>query len=390
MLFDDSLAEVAREVEVFAQGRIRKLRFQHPECLEVHEVSAIGIQHGPNLDQSIVSDGSVPALGLQLAHADVETLDRRLRGITPERLDVSPQECDAVIVGLQDDLLGMDRQMQLRLQELLQPHDQRFEILPVGMDDIKIVDVTPVMPAMQLALDELVEMIHEDVAEQLRGDVADGQSDVLGGVEQALRRRQTVPVGGTSQDVTSFGGIAEQNDFDQIVDQFAVETVAPPTAVARRTGPVLVQTLHQDAVQDAFVDAHEVTPQVEFENVRLAGVVVGATAQMMLQPLDADQYALALAAGVTVEDHACLEHRRDVIVQQPADDAVGEGRGEDFAFDRHFRDEADGRIGSIRPGDDLIAEFDQIVFEIEFELQLTVGVAFVLSCVEIGPEEIAQ
>ncbi len=76
MLLDDGLAEITRKVEVLPQGRIAELSLQHPESLEVNEMAAIRVQHGTDFKQASVSDCAVPALGLQLAHANVKPFDR--------------------------------------------------------------------------------------------------------------------------------------------------------------------------------------------------------------------------------------------------------------------------------------------------------------------------
>ncbi len=76
MLLDDSLTEITRKVEVLPQRRIAELGLQHPKSFKVNEMAAIRVQHGTDFKQTSVSDCAVPALGLQLAHANVKPFDR--------------------------------------------------------------------------------------------------------------------------------------------------------------------------------------------------------------------------------------------------------------------------------------------------------------------------
>lgn len=60
--------------------------------------------------------------------------------------------------------------------------------------DVDIVDVSSVVSATECTFGELVENIHVDVAEQLRGEVADWQATAGICVEQGFFFRQRVPI----------------------------------------------------------------------------------------------------------------------------------------------------------------------------------------------------
>ena len=257
------------------------------------------------------------------------------------------------------------------------------------MHDIEIIDIASVVPAPQVAFHEAVHLIQQNVAEQLRGYVAYRQPHILRGVEQALRGRESVPVRLLSQHDAVAHRVAEKNHPYQIVDQPSVEPVAPPSAVSRHLAPVRIELPHQHSVEHPPVYAHEIASQVEFEHIGRLGVVPRAASQVVFETPNPHEHPLAHAARIAVVNHAGLEHRGNVVVQQAAHHPVCERRGENLAFDG-LRDETKRRFRFVGPVRYAVAEFYQVVFEIEFETQLAFRVPLVLARVEIGTEQVAQ
>lgn len=85
-------------------------------------------------------------------------------------------------------------------------------------------------------------------------------------------------------------------------------------------------------VQPLLGDTHEVTFQVELQNIGVARIVVRAAAYMVLDASDPLARTFAFATGVAVEDHTRLEERRQVVEQQMVHDSVPELRSENFSF----------------------------------------------------------
>ena len=92
-------------------------------------------------------------------------------------------------------------------------------------------------------------------------------------------------------------------------------------------------------VQPLLGDTHEVTFQVELQNIGVARIVVRAAAYMVLDASDPLARTFAFATGVAVEDHTRLEERRQVVEQQMVHDSVPELRSENFSFYRSVHDE---------------------------------------------------
>ena len=143
-------------------------------------------------------------------------------------------------------------------------------------------------------------------------------------------------------------------------------------------------------VQPLLGDTHEVTFQVELQNIGVARIVVRAAAYMVLDASDPLARTFAFATGVAVEDHTRLEERRQVVEQQMVHDSVPELRSENFSFYRSVHDETYARQRFVFPVPDLLVQRDEVVFEIHLESNLLLGVALVFACIVIGPENIDQ
>lgn len=316
----------------------------------------------------------------------MEKRDRPACRIASVRSYIRPQKCRPFGVMLQYDLVGMQRQVQFDTQKFTQPRNKFAQIIATGVDDIEIVDITPVMPAPQHAFYELIQLVEIDVAEQLRGQVADRKSDARRCFQQAFRRRQPVPIRQRADYPTVLHRVAEQRRANQEIDQLHVEMLYP-------AGPAFIAFAERAAnniVKYPFVDTHEIASQIEFEYVCRSRVIVRTTADVMFETLNAFERTFLLTARVTVEDHTPFEQWGEIVEQQMMHYSVPKGRGENFALDRPIRNEADTRRGSVCSVPYLVVKYDQVVFQIHLESQLTRRVAFVFSRIVIGLENIGQ
>ena len=143
-------------------------------------------------------------------------------------------------------------------------------------------------------------------------------------------------------------------------------------------------------VQPLLGDTHEITFQIELQNIGIACIVLRAAAYVVLDAPDSFARTFSLATRIAVEDHARLEERRQIVEQQMMYNSVPELRGENFSFYRSVHNETYSRQWFVFPVPDLLIQLDEVVFEIHLESNLLLGVALVFACIVIGPENIDQ
>ena len=71
-------------------------------------------------------------------------------------------------------------------QEIRDKRDSRGKPVSRIIYDVKVIHVSPVMAEAEISLDVLIQFVEIDVAEQLRREVAYGQSAAGSGFEKAL------------------------------------------------------------------------------------------------------------------------------------------------------------------------------------------------------------
>lgn len=205
---------------------------------------------------------------------------------------------------LEADLSRVQLQVKLFEQERPDGLDQR-ERLPAGMgNEIEIVHIASVVPRFQLPLHELVQRIEIHVREQLARQVPDGQPAPRRTVEQGLRRGQPVPILARAAYVATHGRIRENRHPHQQRRQRIHRIRAVPAPRER---------VHHAVIQDALVDGHEKSPQVQLQDPSLARVILRHAAEVVLQAVDPVGRALSLAATVTVRNEMALEDGREVV-----------------------------------------------------------------------------
>ena len=163
------------------------------------------------------------------------------------------------------------------------------------------------MFAAQTPLHVLVQSSQINVAEKLRGQIADRQSNACRCQPQAFRRRQPDPVRLSAPDFAVLHRVAEYDPAQQKIHQIHIQLLLPTDSGRRQGIAAAVECPMDDIVQPLLGDTHEVTFQVELQNVGIARIVVRATAYMMLDAPDSFARTFSLATRIAVEDHASLE-----------------------------------------------------------------------------------
>lgn len=171
-----------------------------------------------------------PRLRLVRSFAPVERLQppahpakRLVRRIRAVRLHVRPQELHAPARVDHANLRLVQFKFQFVAQELPRLRYDAPKLLLGRSDHIRIVDVASVMPALELALHEVVERAEVDVAEELRREVADRQTASWPRVEERLLLRQQLPFVPVADDPAVRHRIEHADGFQKVVDQGPIQ-----------------------------------------------------------------------------------------------------------------------------------------------------------------------
>ena len=165
---------------------------------------------------------------------------------------------------MQPDLAGVERQGQFLLEERPDGRNETAQALFRVAHYVEVVDIPSVVAALQRPLAVLVQYIEVDGAEELAGDVPDGQSAAASGVEEALVFGKALPVIGRALDAAALCGVVVDRFPQQVVDR---RPFGPAVGSGLPDGP------EDDAVEYVLVDGHEVSLEVEFQHPAFACVV---------------------------------------------------------------------------------------------------------------------
>lgn len=118
------------------------------------------------------------------------------------RIDDSADEGNTVVGGLAEALLGMEREVEMLFEEMVDDVDIAKELstLRGGDDNEEIIHIATIMMITELVGDETVKLVEEDVGEELTGKVADDDAAAFGLVEEAFSIGKVVPVGAEPAD----------------------------------------------------------------------------------------------------------------------------------------------------------------------------------------------
>ena len=291
---------------------------------------------------------------------------------------------------LQHDFIRMQGQMQFRSEKIPQAGNQSPQIIPVGVHDVKIIHITPVVAAAQLPFDILIEFVQINIAEKLRSKITDRKPALIRCIKQTFRTGKSLPQTPVTQKETITSRIVENDLARQVTDQIVIEQLFPSFASGSRTSGIAVETHAEHIEEFASVDIHEITPNVQFEQIAGAAEIIRTRPNMGFQPSNAVKRTFVLTTRITVGDERTFEHRSDVIEQQMMHDAIAEIRSENLPLDRNLGDEAHTAPHPITPFGDFVIQRDEIFFEPHFEMKLAPGIAFIAAGIVIGTENIRQ
>lgn len=142
--------------------------------------------------------------------------------------------------------------------------------------------------------------------------------------------------------------------------------------------------------EDAPVDIHEESLDVELEDVRRARIILAHTPHECIDPLDTEQCPLSFSATVGIMDKYLLKKRIETTDDIMVHDPITEVPGENLAFDGMIHDEGDRLAHRIRFVTDFFVESNNIRLIIELESERVDRFSFVTTALVIGFEEVGE
>ncbi len=299
----------------------------------------------------------------------LHTVETITRDHFPPRFEKRSQKRHAVLYRDYSRFSIVQGQRERRLQETAQLRDDGKKGIPVAADHIEVVHVAAVMAAAECALHILVQFIEIDVGEELRCEVANGQSRSLRTVEETFVMRQAVPFGQLPHDTAAGGGVKQDYLAGEVFDEVHIQPVSPQD---RHVGEDAVdghapQRGEADVEQPLTVDVHEVAAYVHLEDEAGARVIATLAAYVLFEAAYAVMRAASRDAGIGVGDESPFVQFAGVVVVEVVDDAVAKVGGEHLAFFRVGDNEAGARTGLVGSVPQFVRERLQVTSEVSFE-----------------------
>lgn len=202
------------------------------------------------------------------------------------------------------------------------------------MDDHKIIDIAAIVSAAEFIFDKMIKIVQIHIAEELRCEVPDGQTLAFLGVKQTFCFRKMFPVVFASSHDAVFRRIIKDNEAEKAPDEFLVEADFVSKAV---------ESALDFLVQQRAVYGHEIPADIQFQHKAIPLVIAGARPNEVIDAPDAVRCAFFRTAAVTIGYEQSFKKWTQVIVDEVMHDPVAKISGEDFAYDRVKRNEANTR-----------------------------------------------
>lgn len=143
-------------------------------------------------------------------------------------------------------------------------------------------------------------------------------------------------------------------------------------------------------LQQRARNTHKVALQVQFQDIRLAGVVARHRADMVFQTLNAEKRPFAYTARVGVVDEAAVAVGGNVVVVEMMNHPIAKRRGEHLPLFWVANDKADGWRGRVGAVAQFVVKVNNVMLQVHLESQLRVGLAFVAPGIVVGAEEVGK
>lgn len=183
-----------------------------------------------------------------------------------------PEEVDALPVLADCDFSRMEVEMQVILEKSADGWQEGFQSFTALRHYYEVIGVSDIVPDLKCVLDELIEFVEVDVGEKLRCEVPDGDAGVPEECGVPCRK-------------------------------------APDDRAQQGDGFFILQTLFEDAEQDAVIDGREELMNIALEDEARPCAVAAYAPQHLFQRVHRLVRSLALSAGEGVSNERRLEER---------------------------------------------------------------------------------
>ena len=294
------------------------------------------------------------------------------------RVDAGAEEADAASDGLDVAFLGVEDEVELGVEELLDAGDvlESLVVLTLGDEEDEIIYIASVVFVPEVEFDETVELIEVDIGDELGGEVAN--HDTISGVAgvEAFLGWEIVPLGNPPATVGFVGGVVHED--------LAPKVIADLVKLANGMVAHIGSELLLETPFDAFVEldageGHKIAFDVEFEGVGGNGAALADAAHHLLGALDAERGAFEIAATVSVETEMTIPPIIAHIVEEMVHNAVDEGGGENFPNHRIVNDKRHGAMRLVIVRKDGVGEADDILGPVDLVLVFVEGLELIFA-----------
>ena len=236
------------------------------------------------------------------------------------------EEIDARGEALDENLIRMKLELETVAEKLIDPQYEVFQIFLVAGKDREIVGITKIIFYFQLALHELIELVHINVHEELRRKITERKSHVRFG------RRET------------------PNHFTQ----------EPANSFVRYAPP-------ENLRQDGMIDSRKELSDIAFQNPDGLRVIFAFLAGERIETIHRLMRSLVDAARIRVSNEGFIEERIKFPIDGVVEQAVAHGCFMDVARFRVTDVKGTIRPVPIRTGNEVSMQQEDVIHEMQGE-----------------------
>ncbi len=183
----------------------------------------------------------------------------------------------------------METEFQLFRQKRPNIFNRPLEILTILVNEDEVIDISSVMVYLQFLLYECIEVMEIEIYENLTREVANRKTDTGSGEKQALRPWETNPVLSSPLYDTVGRRVVLYHLFTKPEELFMVVS-----GIFRIDGSLNLTK------EDAPVDIHEESLDIELEDVRISRIVFACLSDKSIDTMNTEQSPLSLATAIGI------------------------------------------------------------------------------------------
>lgn len=300
------------------------------------------------------------AVGGKLVGGGVGFAAGAVTGYDKTRIHYGANKGNTFVGELGAAFVGVERELELVAKVSTNDLDVAHELgfLGEGNDNIKVIDVAPVVHITEVEGDEAVELVEENIGEELAGKIANDDAVTGLAVEETFVGWERGPIfAGAADDDVAHRVVVDDlvpEEFGGLVELVAVTRTTGDLVfkeVIRREG-VRIDTTFELAVEtpaDTFVElvvaeADKITLDIERNREGRFLIVFSDFSDMVSEAFLTVEDTLFLTTRIGINAKTTVPPFGTDIKEEMVDDAVTERGSDDFAGDRVVHDKSDAAI----------------------------------------------